>query len=117
MKISERIEILFSGGVIDEEVMDLTLKAVSWLEKRNISLEDERGHMFLTHFAMSLQRIKKGEQVETLDSYIMDELQNSRGYAKALDFVRFMEKQGKIQLPESEKAYILLHLCNLFGKE
>ena len=34
MKASERIEILYSGGVIDEEVKDLTLKAVSWLEKR-----------------------------------------------------------------------------------
>ena len=117
MKMSERIEILYSGGVIDEEVKDLTLKAVSWLEKKNISLEDERGHMFLTHFAMSLQRIKKGEQVATLDSYIIDELQNNRGYDLTQDFVMFIEKHGKIQLPESEKGYILLHLCNLLGKE
>jgi len=117
MNIKDRIEILYSGEAIDEEVRDLTFKAVSWLAKKNINLEDERGHMFLTHFAMSLKRIKKGEQVETLDSYIIDELQNNSGYAKALDFVKFIEKQGKIQLPESEKGYILLHLCSLLGKE
>lgn len=117
MDIRGRINILYNGGVIDEDVRDLAFKTVSWLEKTNIKLNNEKGNMFLTHLAMSLQRIKKGEQMEVLESFIIDELENNKGHVLTQDFIKFIEKEGKTQLPESEKGYILLHLCNLIGKE
>jgi len=117
MDIRDRIKILYNGGVIDEEVRELSFKTVSWLEKRYIKLDDEKGHMFLTHLTMSLERIRKGGQVEALESYLIDELQNNKVQAITQDFINFIQEAGKIQLPESEKGYILLHLCSLIGKE
>lgn len=117
MDIKDRIEILYDGGVIDKEVRELSYKTISWLEQRSIRLDGEKSHMFMTHLAMSLVRIKKGEQVEALEGYLVDELKNNKGHALTQDFINFIEEEGKIKLPESEKGYIMLHLCNLTGKE
>mgnify|MGYP001004883494 CR=1 FL=1 len=116
MDIRKRIKILHNGGAIDDEVSTLSFKTIARLEKSEIKIDDEKGHMFLTHMAMSLQRIKKGEKVEPLKSYIIDELQNNKGHDQTKEFINFVEKEGNIKLPESEKGYILLHLCNLIGK-
>ncbi|WP_015295710.1 PRD domain-containing protein [Tepidanaerobacter acetatoxydans] len=117
MDINNRIKILYDGGVIDGKVRDLALKTAAWLSQMGINVEDEKGNMFITHLAMSFQRIKDGNTVEALEDFIIDELQNNKNYPKAQDFIDFIEKEGKIKLPESEKGYILLHICSLMEKE
>lgn len=113
MYIRERMEILHKNGIISDDVKSIVDKAIDWLGNKGINLESERGHMFLTHFAMSLGRLNKGEDIEPLPEAMMAEIKHSKGYRLALEFTKYLEEIINKKLPEGEKGYILLHLSTL----
>lgn len=113
----DRIKLLYDGGIISHEVKQLLMKALDWLRIRGVKLDDEQGQMFLTHLAMALERIKRGEEVGTLTSDMLTEIEASRGYSLAQSFIGFIEEEGEVKLPPGEKGYILLHVCALVERE
>jgi hypothetical protein len=118
MDIKDRINLLQRNGVISEETSSLAQKAIEWLSARGIDLEKEQTHMFLTHLVMALERKNRGEEVDdAVPSYMIEEAKASKGYYLAKDFLKFIEEENGVILPESEKVYILFHLCVLNKKE
>lgn len=117
MDARERIYMLHKNGVVGEKSTDLSLKSIEWLSARGIDMDCEQAQMFITHFVMALERMFRGEKVELLSDGIIDEIRTSAGYGLAQEFLNFVERENKINLPESEKGYIFLHLCSLVGKE
>lgn len=113
MDAIERINVLHDGGVISDDVKETVLKVLDWLTERKINVDSDNGQMFITHLAMSLERNRKGEDVEALSDTMMDEVRSSRGYGLASEFVEYLEAILDKKLPENEKGYILLHLSIL----
>ncbi|TZE80970.1 PRD domain-containing protein [Calorimonas adulescens] len=117
MNAIDRVNILYESEVISADVKDTVLRVIEWLGERKVGIDSDNGQMFLTHLAMSLERVCKGEEVDALPDAMMDEVKSSRGYILALEFIEYMEGILNRKLPESEKGYILLHLSILQEKE
>jgi len=113
LTITDRIATLKTSGVISSEVADAAMKAVDWLKNNHIDTETDNCQMFVTHLAMSLERITRGEQVEGLSQEMMEEVRSSKGYPAAVEFTQYLEQLVGKQLPVEERDYILLHLAVL----
>lgn len=116
LDVRERIKLLLQNGVIGERSATISFKSLQWLSNQGVDLNSEAGQMFLTHFAMALERMFKGEKVEPLGDNMMDEIKESENYGTAKNFIDFIENNNQVKLPDVEKGYILLHLCNLIAK-
>lgn len=109
----ERIEMLWQGKVISDNVKRIVFKAMDWLNKKQLDLDSDNGQMFITHLAMSLERCDRGEEVVALPEDMMGEVRSSKGYGLACEFIEYLEELLNYELPECEKGYILLHLSVL----
>ncbi|HHW56810.1 MAG TPA: PRD domain-containing protein [Clostridia bacterium] len=116
--VVNRIDLLVQGNVIDFD----TGKAIKKIDEElrvnyEICTEDEHYEMFITHLAMSIKRLKEGEKLEsTIDDELFNEVKNCPNYYRALAILQNIEDRIEIKLPESEKRFVLLHLCNLLGR-
>ncbi|KYO67046.1 PRD domain-containing protein [Thermovenabulum gondwanense] len=116
--VVNRIDLLVQGSVIDFD----TGEAIKKIDKElivnhKICTEDEHYEMFITHLAMSVKRLKEGEKLElTIDEELFNEVKNCPNYYRALDILQNIENIIEIKLPESEKRFVLLHLCNLLER-
>lgn len=111
--LKERISILENAGVITPQVAMFVNKVidedlVDFMDKENI-LE-----MFTTHLAMATQRICTGQDVETLDDGIWNEVVNSSGIHQAEKLYERVMEKAPCHFPEGEKRFLLMHLCNLY---
>jgi hypothetical protein len=113
LTVTDRIATLKTSGVISDEVAGVSLKAVDWLKNNHIDIESDNCQMFVTHLAMSLERIVAGESVEGLPQEMMEEVCSSKGYVAAMEFTHYLEQLLGRQLPVEERDYILLHLAVL----
>ncbi|MGI1690502.1 MULTISPECIES: PRD domain-containing protein [Thermoanaerobacter] len=116
--VVNRIDLLVQGNVIDFD----TGKAIKKIDEElkvnyEICTEDEHYEMFITHLAMSIKRLKEKEKLEsTIDDELFNEVKNSPNYYRALGILQNIEDRIEIKLPESEKRFVLLHLCNLLER-
>jgi len=113
LTVTDRIATLKASGVISDEVAGVSLKAVDWLKNNHIDIESDNCQMFVTHLAMSLERIISGEPVEGIPQEMMEEVRSSKGYVAAMEFTHYLEQLVGKQLPIEERDYILLHLAVL----
>ncbi|MBS4536716.1 PRD domain-containing protein [Clostridium sp. D2Q-14] len=118
----QRLEILKGAGEISEKIKDVTLDFISkFEEKYSLEMTEENASMLVTHLAMALSRIKKGEKIEEMDEMALEEVKENEIYDDFPEFYDFIEKRLDIEIPESEKGYIALHGCILIlnnkGKE
>ncbi|NPV43846.1 MAG: PRD domain-containing protein [Firmicutes bacterium] len=116
--VANRIDLLVQGDVIDFDT-GKTIKKIAQELKANyeICTEDEHYEMFITHLAISIKRLKEGQDLEsTIDDELFNEVKNCPNYYRALDILQNIEDKIEIKLPESEKRFVLLHLCNLLER-
>lgn len=113
--MKERLDILYNSKTISEETYLLSLKIYrKYFENKNF--DQDKVSVFITHFAMAVDRIKKGEFVDKFDATIIDQIKNSDAYDKALEYWNLIKAGMKIDIPESEEDYFILHLCNIFSE-
>ena len=117
MSFNERFQLLVESGQLSERVVEVTREIVTAIQNRcGIALTEENGAMFVTHIAMALQRIANGQALETASDGVWEE---SRQYEDEWSFARelaaLVRKRVEIQVPESELAYLVLHLRVLVG--
>ena len=111
--LKERISILENAGVISAEVAEFVNQVidedlVAFMDKESV-LE-----MFTTHLAMAAQRICTGQEVETLDESIWNEVVNSSGIHQAEKLYETLMEKSPCTFQEGEKRFLLMHLCNLY---
>lgn len=116
--IINRIDLLVKGSVIDFDTGEAIKKIDEELRVNyEICTEDEHYEMFITHLAMSIKRLKEEEKLEsTIDDELFNEVKNCPNYYRALGILQNIEDGIEIKLPESEKRFVLLHLCNLLER-
>lgn len=112
-----RLELIEKSGEIDFSIRKAVIDFIKNIEKKySIEVKEENGSMLVTHLAMALSRIKKGEEIESIDEEIFQEVKTMRIYSELPEYYKLLEEQLDISIPQSEKDYIALHVCTLIKK-
>ena len=111
-RLKQRLEILRDSNVIDEHVYIQLMNFIIRLkDKWEIELTEENGAMMVTHIAMALQRIKKGEAVKEIDENVYSEVLKSDRIDEIHDiYIDAQENVFTEKIPEEEKKYIYINL-------
>jgi len=113
----QRLELLEQAKEIDSDIRNTVIEIASKFEsKYSLKMTEDNSAMLITHLAMALSRIKKGEIVEEMDGLALDEIKQCEIYDDLPEFYADIEKRLNIALPQSEKDFIALHACTLVGK-
>ena len=113
--LKDRIEILRSAAVINDNVAQYVNKVIDALEK--YQFDESKMEMFTTHLAMAVQRIMTNGEVEHLDESIWSEVKIFDTFNEAKQVYASIISDAPTQIPESEEKFLLMHLCNLLQKE
>lgn len=112
-----RLELLENSGEIDSYTRKAVIGFTKNIEKKySIEVKEENGVMLVTHLAMALSRIKKGEEIESIDEEIFKEVKTTKMYKELPEYYKLLEEQLDIFIPQNEKDYIALHVCTLIEK-
>lgn len=112
-----RLELIEKSGEIDFSIRKAVIDFIKNIEKKySIEVKEENGSMLVTHLAMALSRIKKGEEIESIDEEIFQEVKTMKIYSELPEYYKLLEEQLDIFIPQSEKDYIALHVCTLIKK-
>lgn len=110
--MKERLKILHDAGVISKDDHDKSFEIYKkYFEKEGFN--EDKVNVFMTHLAMSLKRINEGNVVDKLDDEIYQQVKESKVYDKAVMLCDEIIKDLYLDIPESEKEYLVLHLGNL----
>ena len=109
--IREKLAILLSSEIIDQETQDYVLSVLEYLLKENIIEEEQQADVFLTHLAMADMRRKKNETINDLESFIRAEIE-----AKEL-WQDLQEMTSNKHFDETELDYFYLHIINMLREE
>ncbi|PTO38653.1 hypothetical protein C6P52_07965 [Enterococcus mundtii] len=115
--IREKLKILSSSNIIDQETNDYVLNVLGYLLRNNIA-EEEKTDVFLTHLAMADMRRKKNETINDLESIIRSEIETDAKFIRSKELWQDLHEmtQGK-QFNDSELDYFYLHIINMLREE
>ena len=113
--LKERIEILRSAAIINDEVAQYVNKVIDILQEYDF--DEAKMEMFTTHLAMAVQRIMVSGAVDQLDDSIWKEVQAFNTFDVAKQVYSNITRDVPVKIPESEEKFLLMHLCNLLQKE
>lgn len=114
--LKQRIAILKDNGVIGEDVAEFVNKTIDIMASDYPQIDEDRATMFTTHLAMATQRIKTGETVDMMDEEMWKEITECPEYPQASEFSKKMFAVSTIDFPESERKFLMLHICNMLGE-
>lgn len=114
--LKQRIQILYHGNVISKEVAEFVEYTIDVMKEQLPELCEEKSEMFTTHLAMAAQRICEGKIAEALDDGIWKEVTSSEQFQRANEFYEKIILKPVVDFPESEKQYLLLHICNILNE-
>lgn len=113
-----RLNLLVDAGEIDGAIKDAVIAFVKAVENRySLAITEENGAMLVSHLAMALGRIRRGEKLEPIDSDIFAEVKEMPTYRELHELYVPLERSLEIRLPQAEKDYLALHLCALLEVE
>ncbi|TXJ45193.1 PRD domain-containing protein [Brachyspira pilosicoli] len=112
MNLETRLEILHSSSVIDTDTKDIMMKIINMFkDKYNIILTEENASMMITHISMAIMRVKKNEDIKSIDVSAYQEVLENENYKKVLEIYDDILSISNISFPEDEKKYILVNIC------
>lgn len=118
MELDTRLTILKDSGQIDEEIYKKMLKVISMFHKKwNIELKEDNGSMLITHLCIALQRVKNNCPAEKAEDDVYEEVKLSPYFKISTKALSDIQKEVDMDIPESEKSFLMMHLCVLFQKE
>ena len=113
MKIQDRLDTLLYRGLIDTEIIDLTIEVKQILVAWQIDVNTGQVELLLVHFAMALGRIKRGYAAQPLFSSFFSEITHSKNYQQILSFHQFILNKIPFSIPESEQTHFIANLYSL----
>ncbi len=111
--LNQRLDILVENHVICKEVADYSRRVVKQVLAEKPDTEEEKAIMFITHLAMAGQRVADGTKESPLDAMILEGVRKEPVYKRAEALTEELLKETEIRFPESEKDFLIVHLCNL----
>lgn len=114
MELDYRLRLLLDGLVISERSYKAMLKIIEMFDnKLGIKLTEEKGNSFITHLAVAYDRVEKNTTINPLAESAYDEIRKSSNYSRSQEILEIIEKEIEVYFPDSEKEYIILHLCTI----
>lgn len=115
--IQQRLDILKQAGQIDEKMEKAILDFAAKMESEyGVEVTEENGAMLVMHLAIALARIERGETVDRMDSMLVDQIREAKGFAELPAFLNDLEAQMGWKVPVEELEYIALHFCTMIEK-
>lgn len=109
--LKQRLDLLEKTKQINGDTVKALENFIKVVEDRlNIKITEENGSMLVTHIALAISRIEKGEEIVALEDSLLKELKSSPNYEIIPSLIEELEKELDINIPESEYGYIGLHL-------
>ncbi len=109
----QRIDILLGAEILPPQIAADVKKIVDEILQKQPEVTLDKLEMFVTHLAMAAARLEKGEPCEALDPSIAETLEFEPTYEKAKEWLGELLLLQKTDFPESEKTFLLMHMCNL----
>ena len=113
--LKERIEILRSAAIINDDVAQYVNKVIDILQEYDF--DEAKMEMFTTHLAMAVQRIMVSGAVDQLDDSIWNEVKAFNTFDEAKQVYSNITRDVPVKISETEEKFLLMHLCNLLQKE
>jgi hypothetical protein len=118
MSLEERLGILRSGNVISMEVLEQVRRVIARLgEHWGINLTEETGGRMITHLAMALMRISRGEEIAAPERDLLDEFRNTPCFPQAVEITKDLSAWANMRLPEAEGDYLIINICLILDAE
>lgn len=115
--IYERLRILKSAGQITGKMESAIVAFAKKMEyEYHLNFSEDNGAMLVTHFATALSRIERGETVEKMDAFLLEQIAQAPGYSELPKYLAIVEAQMGWQIPEAEIGYIAAHFCTVIEK-
>ena len=111
--LRKRTEILRDANIINQEVSDFVFYCIDVLETDIENFQSDKAEVFVTHMAMAMQRVVNGEEVNELDDFIWKGMLEEECFGKAEEMYNKISQKSFIKIPEGEKKFIIMHICNL----
>ena len=116
--IREKLTILLSSNVIDQETHEYVLHVLDYLLKNEIIQNEQRADVFLTHLSIADMRRKTGETINDLESFIRVEIEADTKYLHSKELWQDLQKMAKEkQFTNAELDYFYLHIINMLREE
>ena len=109
----ERIRILTEGQVISLKTGKYVCQVIDYLEASDLKTDQDKLNTMLTHLAMATQRLLEGKEAEMPDEAVWKEVEEDSCYQEAEKLVKTIENLSFLTYPESERRYLLIHICNM----
>ena len=118
MVFDQRLRILRDGNVISPEVEAKVRRVITrFKEHWHIELTEENGSRMITHLAMALMRIEKGEEIQSPDFDILEEFREHAVFPLSQKILEDLISFTPMKLPDSEKNYIIVNICVILDTE
>lgn len=118
MDLKIRLGILKDAGQIDEEIYGKIIKIILWFhDSWGIELSEENGAMLVTHLCIALQRVKNNGHTEQIDEELYQGVRLNQYFETCEKVFSDIKRETNMDIPESEKGFVMMHLCVLFEKE
>lgn len=111
--LKERVDILMSTETITERAQEITLNTMKAYV--NSTQEEEKYQMLITHLAMAITRMDRGEELSAPPEIIMQEVEQSPYIHEANKRVEWIEQQLGEPLPQEEKAFLQMHFVSVLN--
>ncbi len=113
-ELSERIEVLFTCGFVDDSgKKDLEAIARVLTEECGVDEDDEVLGTLVTHVAAALKRARDGEKINPLSADIVDDVKASPVYQEAARIQAELLDAMENDLSDDEKDFVLVHIGGL----
>jgi len=118
MNLGTRLDLLLSSGTVSKET-DTAIRAViaRMAERWGIALSEENGSRLVTHLAMALMRISRGESVAAMDAEAFEEFRACESFPKAVEIAEDLISWADLSIPISEREYLDTNICLILDGE
>ncbi|KKO51035.1 PRD domain-containing protein [Paenibacillus sp. DMB20] len=107
--LRERLDILFSTNTISPNAMKICQATIEkFIDEGN----EKKYRKLVTHLAMAITRIERGEELNAPPEHIMKEIRQSPHFSQAYTNVTWIETQMGQKLPEEEREFLIMHFVN-----
>jgi len=106
----ERLDLLEASGQLTHSVREVTEALLGELNRRFGPLDDDNAGMLVSHLALSLERLQRGELLEPDPLVQSEAIRYPRELAEAAELARLAERLGAGPLPAGEVSFLAIHL-------
>lgn len=118
MDLEERLGILKDGNVISAEVFGQVRRVIARFRQRwNLDLAGEAGERIVTHLAMALMRIGRGEEIAAPERESLDEFRDTAFFERAVEIAEDLSAWAAMGLPEAERDFLIINICLILDAE